>query len=286
MFGVYSCNTFCYIQSTDRICASANRPRRKYVALIMKIPISIVITVYNRERYIGKTIESVIAQTRKDFELIIWDDGSTDNSVAIAKSYAERDRRIRVIAAEHLGQGHALKAAFAETTGDYIGQVDSDDLLAPTALEEAAAILDHHPEVGLVYTNYMVIDEEDRVLGEGTRCCIPYSQKRLLVEFMIFHFRLIRSLAYNQVGGINELFESVEDYELCLRLSEVTQVRHLEKSLYFYRDHNDSLSSLKQIDQILLSHKAVTQALERRGLADRFQINLEVVGRFALLEKK
>lgn len=252
----------------------------------MALPVSIVITVYNRERFVAKAIESVLAQTYQDFELIVWDDGSTDKSVEIAQAFAKRDRRIRVVAAEHLGQGCALKAAIAEAKGTYIGQLDSDDLLAPTALEETVAVLDTHPEVGLVYTSYEVIDEEDQILGAGTRCGIPYSQKRLLVDFMIFHFRLMRRSVYDRVGGINELFESVEDYELCLRLSEVTQVWHLEKPLYFYRNHDDSLSHHKKIDQILLSHKAVTQALERRGLADRFQIDLEIVGRFALIEKQ
>lgn len=252
----------------------------------MTVPISIVTTVYNRERYLGKAIESVLAQTRKDFELLIWDDGSKDHSVEIALSYAERDQRVRVVAAEHLGQGRALKSAIAETTGAYIGQVDSDDFLAITALEETATVLDKHPEVGLVYTDYMVMDEGGKVRSEGLRCRIPYSKERLLVDFMIFHFRLIRREVYDQVGGINESFESVEDYDLCLRLSEITSVRQLKKPLYYYRNHNSSLSHHKQIDQILLSHKAIAQALERRGLSDRFEINVQIAGKFSVREKK
>jgi glycosyltransferase involved in cell wall biosynthesis len=83
----------------------------------MVLPISIVMTVYNRKRYLSKAIDSVLAQTRKDFELLIWDDGSTDGSVEIARSYADRDRRVRVVTAEHLGQGKALKAVIAEAKG-------------------------------------------------------------------------------------------------------------------------------------------------------------------------
>lgn len=252
----------------------------------MTVAISIVITVYNRERYLSKAIESVLAQTRKDFELLIWDDGSTDRSVEIARSYAADDRRIRVVAAQHSGQGRALKAAIAATTGVYIGQVDSDDFLAPTALEETAAVLDTYPQVGLVYTDYMVIDEVGRIKGQGRRCQIPYSQQRLLVDFMIFHFRLIRRSVYDQVGGINEAFESVEDYDLCLRLSEITEVQQIKKPLYYYRNHKDSLSHHKQIEQILLSHKAISQALERRGLSERFEIQLQIAGKFLLQEKK
>lgn len=248
--------------------------------------VSIVITVYNRERYLSKAIESILAQTKKDFELLIWDDGSIDSSVEIAKSYAKNDPRIRVVSARHQGQGHALKAAIAATTGDYFGQVDSDDFLAPTALEETAALLDSHPEVGLVYTDYIVIDELGRIKGKGRRCQIPYSKEQLLVDFMIFHFRLIRRSVYDQVGGINEAFESVEDYELCLRLSEVTEILQIKKPLYYYRKHNDSLSHHKQIEQILLSHKASSESLERRGLSNRFEVKLQIAGKFLLQEKK
>lgn len=243
-------------------------------------------TVYNRERYLSKAVESVLAQTRQDFELVIWDDGSTDRSIEIAYSYARQDCRVRVIANEHLGRTCALKAAIAETTGTYIGLIDSDDILGLTALEDTTAVLDTHPEVGLVYTDYMVIDEGDKMRGEGQRCRIPYSKERLLVNFMIFHFRLIRRSVYDQVGGINKSFECAEDYDLCLRLSEVTTVQQVKKPLYYYRDHSDSISHQQQIEQILWSQKAIAQALERRGLSDRFEINVRIVGRFFLCEKK
>jgi glycosyltransferase involved in cell wall biosynthesis len=154
----------------------------------MPVLISLVITVYNRERYLSEAIESVLAQTRQDFDLLIWDDGSTDNSVEIAKEYAKRDRRIRVVAAEHQGRTPSLKEALAQTKGSYIGLVDSDDLLAPTALEETATVLEADPVVGLVYTDYMDIDRQGKVIGYGNRCRVPYSKERLLIDFMTFHF--------------------------------------------------------------------------------------------------
>jgi len=247
--------------------------------------ISIVMTVYNRERYLAKAINSILAQTQKNFELLIWDDGSTDGSVEIAKNYEERDRRVHVVVAEHLGQGKALKAAIAETRGTYVGQVDSDDFLASTALEETAAILDTQLEIGLVYTDYLVMDEKGVVKGTGIRCQTPYSKDRLLVEFMIFHFRLMRRSIYEQVGGINEKFEAIEDYELCLRLSEVTKIHQLKKPLYYYRTHNYSLSRERQVEQIFLSQQAINQALERRGLANCFESEVQIIGKFSLKER-
>jgi glycosyltransferase involved in cell wall biosynthesis len=98
--------------------------------------ISLVIPVYNRQEYLAPAIESVLAQSYPEFELLIWDDGSSDASVAIAQDYARPDRRLRLIEARHQGQAHALKAAIAQTTGQYLGWLDSDDLLERTTLEE------------------------------------------------------------------------------------------------------------------------------------------------------
>jgi glycosyltransferase involved in cell wall biosynthesis len=247
--------------------------------------ISIVIPVYNRERYVGTVIESVLNQTRRDFELLVWDDGSTDGSLDIARHYAELDQRVRVIAAEHQGFVPALKAAFAATTGTYIASVDSDDFLAPTALEETAAILDAHPEVGMVYTDYRVIDENGQDRGLGRRCYIPYSQDRLLVDFMTFHFRLLRRCVYDQVGGIDESFERAEDYDLCLKLSEVTAVQHVQKPLYYYRRHAGNMTN-QQLEQIKWSYKASLQALKRRGLDKHYQLDLQDVSKFVLRRKE
>ena len=86
----------------------------------MSLPISIVITTYNREPYFSSAIERVLSQTRQDFELLIRDDGSTDNSIAIARDYAKRDPRVRVVAAAHQGRVISLQGASAETRGAYI----------------------------------------------------------------------------------------------------------------------------------------------------------------------
>ena len=247
--------------------------------------ISIVIPVYNREPYVGAAIESVLNQTMSDFELLVWDDGSTDGSIDIAHHYAGLDRRVHAIAAQHQGVAPAVKAAFAATTGTYIGLVDSDDLLAPTALEETAALLDAHPEVGLVYTDYRVIDENGQDIRLGSRCQIPYSRDRLLVEFMTHHFRLMRRCVYDFVGGIDESFELSEDYDLCLRLSEVTAVHHLQKVLYYYRWHGGNISNQRQVI-IPWAYRASLQALKRRGLDKHFELSVNDRSQFVLGRKK
>ncbi len=243
----------------------------------MTAPISLVITTYNRQRYLKAAIESALSQTRGDFELLIWDDGSTDGSVGITQEYAKRDQRVRVVAAKHRGRVQALKSAIAQTTGRYIAWVDSDDLLAPAALKETAAVLDAQPEVGFVYTDYLDMEEGGRVRGYGARCHIPYSKERLLLDFMTFHFRLIRRTVFEQVGGLDESVPWAEDYDLCLKLSEVTQVRHIKKPLYYYRCHPQSISVTHSRQQAEDSVCAIAKALERRRLADYCQVQLEIL---------
>ncbi|MEH1854450.1 MAG: CHAT domain-containing protein [Nostoc sp.] len=250
--------------------------------------ISIVIVNYNRESYLQEAIASVLKQTWQDFELLIWDDGSTDRSVAIAHRYAQQDGRVRVVQAHHQGVAAACKAAISQTSGNYVGIVDSDDILTPTALAQTATVLNQHPETGFVYTDYLNIDRDGKVIGYGDRCDIPYSPEGLLVNFMTFHFRLMRRSVYDRVGGVNASFSgSAYDYELCLRLSEITQVRQIKQPLYLYRNHSQSISVTRQKEQILWSKRAIAQALWRRGLANKLQIDVELLtGRFILRRKK
>ncbi|OKH33702.1 hypothetical protein NIES2119_22540 [[Phormidium ambiguum] IAM M-71] len=242
----------------------------------MSATISLVIITYNREHYLNAAIESVLAQTKDDFELLIWDDGSTDNSVEIAQNYAKNDRRIKVIAAKHQGETLSRKAAISQTTGEYLGWVDSDDLLAPTALAETATILDLNPEIGLVYTDYIDIAEDGEIIGYGERCRIPYSPEGLLVDFMTFHFRLFRRSVYEQVGGIDESVKYAPDYDLCLKLAEVTEVKHINQPLYYYRNHSESITQQQQLAVIRYSQHIINQALLRRGLIDRFSLKLQL----------
>lgn len=249
----------------------------------VKIPrVSIVIPVYNREKYLGIAVESVLRQTYQDWELIISDDGSTDSSLEMAKLWAVHDSRIKVLTAEHKGAVHALIAGFNAAKGEYIGQLDSDDLLEPEAIELTVKALDEHSEWGMVYTNYRDIDEQGQLLRVGWRCSIPYSQQSILTAFMTFHFRLIRKVVYKEVGGFNADFDRIEDYELCLRLSEMTEIGKVDQFLYQYRHHPDSLKNTARLEVILLTQKVSELALERRGLSNTYRLKVVYNAVFSL----
>jgi glycosyltransferase involved in cell wall biosynthesis len=249
------------------------------------VAISLIMTVYNRERYLRQAIESVLAQTRKDFELIVWDDGSTDGSLAIAQHYAQTDERVRSVAADHQGRVSSLRDAHAEAIGAYVGWVDSDDLLMPTALAETSAVLDTRSEIGMVYTDYLDIDGTGQAKSYGNRCHIPYCKDRLLLDFMTFHFRLIRHSVFKLAGGIDASLPFAQDYDLCLRLSEVTTIEHLAKPLYHYLSHQKSISCEQRVEQIRCSQEFIARALTRRGLAELVTIEVDSIGRFFLRSK-
>lgn len=239
-------------------------------------------TVYNRENYLSQAIDSIRAQTYPYWNLILWDDGSSDKSPAIAEHYAQLDRRIRFISAPHTGRANALRAAIAATNRAYLAIVDSDDLLAPDALSATVAILDSHHQIGMVYTDHWIINDSGETLGLGSRCKIPYSKEALLVDFMTFHFRLMRREIYDKVGGIDVEFPQAQDYDLCLKISEITQIYHVKKPLYYYRTHPETISQTQKAKQIERSATAVKNALVRRGLSDRYYLSVSPEGQFKI----
>ncbi|OUC15243.1 MAG: filamentous hemagglutinin [Alkalinema sp. CACIAM 70d] len=247
--------------------------------------VSLIMTVFNREKFLGDAIESALCQSYRNFELIIWDDGSTDRSLEIATHYAQKDARIRLVAAEHQGRIFALQQAHTMAKGSYVGWLDSDDRLAPDTILETAEILDQQPQIGMVYTQYETIDENNCVTGLGRRCKIAYSDLQMLVDFMTFHFRLIRRSIYEQIGGVDSSFPCAIDYDLCLRLAEITEFYHLQKPLYFYREHAESISQRQRNHQIHHAQRAIQNALERRGLSDVYELVVHPPNQFELYRK-
>ena len=166
----------------------------------------------------------------------------------------------------------------------YLAWIDSDDLLAPDALAATVAILDTNPQFGMVYTDHSLIDERGHTLGLGARCQIPYSKERLLIDFMTFHFRLIRREIYDLVGGIDLDFPQAQDYDICLKISEVTEIYHLQQPFYYYRIHPDTISQSQNARQTERAATAVRNALVRRGLSDRYRLNVTEGDRFRIVK--
>lgn len=268
--------------------ASLGQGKPSAPAEIKAPKVSIIIPAFNREQYIGMAIRTVLDQTYRDLELIIVDDGSTDATLTIAQQFAREDDRVRVLTDKiNRGAAYALKTGFEAARGEYVGQVDSDDILEARAVELTAAVLDDDINCGLVYTNYVDIDANGRKLRPGKRCSIPYSKDRLLIDFMTFHFRLIRSSVYKKVGGFDLRFNRLEDYELCLRLSEETKIKKINEYLYQYRIHQDSLRvTMDDLERVQLCKQVINQALKRRGMDKTHRINMWLNPSFAIEKLK
>jgi glycosyltransferase involved in cell wall biosynthesis len=257
-----------------------------YLMILQCMPkVSIVTTIYNRQNYLAQTIESILSQSCQDFELILWDDGSTDKSLDICNHYAAQDSRIQVISANHQGRGQAVAQACTLARGVYIGLVDSDDLLAVSAIAETAKYLDQNPKYGMVYTDYLIIAENNSVKGYGHHCQVPYSRERILLEFMTFHFRLLRSNVYKDIGGFDPTFTYAQDYDLCLRLSDTTEIAQIKQPLYYYRHHSSSISGEKRIEQMLFTKRAIENALHRRNMSNTYDLEFQVFSQFYLVKK-
>ncbi len=130
----------------------------------MNIPkVSVILPNYNRERYIGEAIESVLNQTYRNLELIVLDDGSTDNSLEVVSSY--KDNRLKLIRLHHIGfPGIVRNRGIEVSKGEFIGFIDSDDVWDKEKLEVQVNLLESDPEVGLVHTDYRTINEKGQIL--------------------------------------------------------------------------------------------------------------------------
>ncbi|MCC8370493.1 MAG: glycosyltransferase [Rickettsia endosymbiont of Stiretrus anchorago] len=202
--------------------------------------ISIVLPVYNREKLLPKAIESCLNQTFTDFELIIIDDCSKDKSFEIAKKYAKQDQRIKVIRNEPNKRLPAsLNIAFKEARGQYFTWTSDDNLLHENALAKMNEVLDNSPDIGLVYTDYTLIDEQGKI---GARL-YQESPEFLPIRDCVGACFLYRADIAKMVGGYNENMHLVDDYEYWLRFGLVTKFAHIPESLYFYMVHDQSLTT-------------------------------------------
>ena len=244
--------------------------------------VTLITTVFNRPRLADAAIMSVRNQDFTDFEYLIHDDGSDDETKKVLQRHALQDKRIKLTLADHVGALRALDAAHERAEGEYVGWIDSDDLLHPSCVRETVEHLDQNPAAGMIYTDQVIINDQNKPLGIGNRAKIPYSPERLLIDFMTFHFRLFRRPLFEQVGGLDHDLPCAHDYDFCLKLSEVTQIAYLPRPLYLYRMHRDSITGSKRLRQIEGSAMAVRKALSRRGLDKTHDLDLDLTARFRI----
>lgn len=248
--------------------------------------ISIAVPIYLTERYLPAALDSLLAQDYPHWEGLLWDDGGSDGCHAIAADYARRDPRFRLLGnGRNNGLGHALATAMADARGEYLGVLDSDDLLVPDTLSTMLAFMQSQPQLAMAYSQYMEMDEDGKLLGLGRRLRTAYSPHRLLTEFMTFHFRLLRADSYRAIGGFDASLLGSPDYDLCLRLSEHHPIAHVQKPLYHYRIRSSSISHAGRLRLAQETFAVAQRALHRRGMDRDHAFSLALRARHVLRPK-
>jgi len=187
--------------------------------------ISVVMSVYNGERWLGEAIESVLAQTYRDFEFIIVDDGSTDGTPAILADYAARDERIRIISQENTGVSRAMNRVLPQVRHEWVARFDADDVMHPRRLERQLAFLEAHPDLAVASCFADYIDEEGHKVGVyDNPLTSPETVRRWLEQGRVIHFiqsgAIMRRDVVLEVGGYRPEYSVTEDTDLWNRIAE------------------------------------------------------------------
>jgi len=232
--------------------------------------VTVFIPVYNTEGYIGEAIDSVLAQTWHDFELLIIDDGSTDSTPGILTHYADMDARVRVVLQpENVGPPATRNHALDLARGEYIAFLDADDRCASQRLERQVAYLDTHADIAGVGSWMTLIDEHgqpsDRPCNE-----LPVSPDQIscqmLVECPLAHpTLLVRTTAFSHYRYASD-FPAAEDYELWTRMIATCRFANLPEPLVFYRRHAGQITTTQAKAQKASDVTIIGQQVTALGL--------------------
>jgi len=245
----------------------------------MKNPqVTVLMPVYNGEKYLKEAIGSILNQTFKNFEFLIINDGSTDKSVKIIESY--NDNRIKLI---HNSQNFkiikTLNRGIGLAKGKYLARMDCDDISLPGRLEKQFHYLENHPEVGVCGTAFKVIDDNGRDVS-----VVKFPKTSAVIQWLLFFSNplahptvMMNTSLVKKIGGYRPEALHCEDYDLWFRLTESSKIINLEEVLLCLRKHNKNISALffkDQQDHVAeISQKIISAQLkENMPLSDIRQV--------------
>lgn len=205
---------------------------------IRAMRLSVVMSVFNDAPFVERAVTSILAQSWRNFEFIIINDGSTDGSTDILRRLAASDDRIRLVEQENRGLVASLNRGFAMAGGDLVARMDGDDESLPHRFERQLAFHDKHPDHGVIGAQTINVDKHGRVVSLFDSYPRDFDSFRAAMEsdMLINHpAAIIDRAAFEKVGGYRSLYRHCEDYDLWLRLSEVTRLCSVDDFLHRYR---------------------------------------------------
>lgn len=200
--------------------------------------VSIVTPSYNQAKYLERTIVSVLEQDYPAIEYIVMDGGSTDGSLEIIQKYAHRLAYWESVKDE--GQTHAINKGFSRINGKYMAWLNSDDTYEPGAIREMVDYLEHHPETGMVYGDCNFVDANDKVIGKFNAMQTDYHRLQSGFVHIPQQAAFWRSELWHKVGPLDESIYFAMDYDLWLRLAEISRIQYLKKTWANFRLHGDA----------------------------------------------
>ncbi len=224
--------------------------------------VSVIVPMFNAARYLRETVESVISQTYADWDLLMVDDGSTDDTPVVAQTFLA-DSRIRCVRLEKSGVSIARNTGFARTAGSFAAFLDADDVWLPTNLALKVDYLQKHPDVGFVHGDLEVIDDASRRTGRVHRG----REGQILDTLLLWDGDnvptpsnvLFRRSLLEQHGLFDPAFSTAADQELYFRLASHTRVGRIPQVVALYRVHPDAMHlkvDLMERDHIAVYRKA------------------------------
>jgi len=216
---------------------------------------SVIMSVFNSAVFLSDSIESILLQSDPDFEFIIINDGSTDNSGEIIRRYAAKDKRIIMISKEKTGLTDSLNVGIIASEGEYIIRQDADDISMPDRIKFQVEFLDKYPEIDLVCSRAYV-------RGRGIDMVTKYYEEESLKKNMLKRNPIIHSSvcfrkeSMLKIGCYNTRFYVSQDYDAWLRLLDVGRIAMLDRVLLIYRVTAGSISSKKRLNQAIAAYRA------------------------------
>ena len=249
-----------------------------------KIKVSVNIPAYNEEGCIGKAIESVLAQDYDDFELIIVDDGSQDNTAKIIKKYRDHPKVRCYFRKKHKGIGPTRNELLRLSQGKYISPYDADDIMLPGKLKRQAEFLDRNPPIGVVYGKALCMNKDNHIVKEK-EFGSDYKKTWDLIDYVIPPgSAMIRRGKMLKIGGFNEYTDVNDDTDLFLKLAELTNIFFMDSFFSVYRIHKGNTWRFNK--RRFKELKTVRNEAIKRRYKNRKPFFVNTNGRISVLNKR
>ncbi len=228
--------------------------------------LSIIIPTYNCSRYITEALDSVLTQTCQSLEIIVVDDGSTDNTKEVVERWGQSDK-VRYFYQENKGPAAARNKGIKEAKGEYVAFLDADDIWHSEKLKIQMEYFDKHTDISLAASEFEIIDNNSKLLGySNRRRKIPHDG--FVLKYVIGHYLLLSTIivkrdVFEKVGFFNESLLYAEDTDMLIKIAKHFKIGLIDRFLVKHREHNTALTNTINLQRGQDRLKVLTNFLDK-----------------------